>query len=258
MNYFELIEDKSALDLAWNIPEKKEGVVNIIGGNKTSFRTEIKVSEFLTSQFPVRELFTVLPDALKNQLPSLPNFKFLKSTDSGSFSDSEGFKEVFNAADFNLVIGDLSKNSITGRALVDALEASEKPTLISRDAIDLLADNNPEKVLLNQNTILFLSSIQLQKLLKAIYYPKMFLLSQSLNQAVEILHKFTLSYPVSLITLYNGQLLVAKDGIVRAVKLEKTKYTPITAFSGELAAAILAFNLYNPNNFIEATIAAML
>ena len=98
----------------------------------------------------------------------------------------------------------------------------------------------------------------MQKILRAVYYPKMLLLSQSLVQVVEVLHKFTLSYPVSIVTLHNGQILVAKDGVVKAVSMEKSGYLPIMIWSGELAAKIVALNLYNPNNFIKATIAAIL
>ena len=85
----------------------------------------------------------------------------------------------------------------------------------------------------------------------------MLLLSQSLVQVTEVLHKFTLSYPVGMITLHNGQILAAKDGIVKAVPLEDSGYSAITVWSGELAAKVVAMNLYNPNNFIQATVAAI-
>ena len=99
--------------------------------------------------------------------------------------------------------------------------------------------------------------MQMQKILRAVYYPKMLLLSQSLVQVAEVLHKFTLSYPVSIVTLYSGQILVAKDGKVKAVPVEKSGYSPMTIWSGELAAKIVALNLYNPNDFVAATVAAI-
>ncbi len=86
----------------------------------------------------------------------------------------------------------------------------------------------------------------------------MLLLSQSLVQVVEVLHKFTLSYPVSIVTLHNGQILAVKDGAAKAVPMEKSGYSPMMLWSGELAAKIVALNLYNPNDFISATIAAIL
>ena len=256
MDYFEKIEKNLYESLYWNLPEKKQGIVNIIGGNAQSFRTEIKVAEFLSVKYPVKEINNVLPESLRGQLPSLDNFKFLPTTGSGSFS-GEGLNETLNMVDFNLIIGDLSKNSITGKAVVSACESSEKSILITRDAIDLMTENQPEKFLMNENISLFGSLAQLQKLLRSVYYPKMLLLSQSLVQVTEVLHKFTLSYPISVITLHNGQLLMAKNGEVKAVQLGNSGYSSMTVWNGELAAKIVALNLYNPNNFIQATIAAI-
>lgn len=254
MDYFEKLEDNPYEDLKWNIPEQKQGSVNIIGGNEKNFHTEVKMAEFLAGSYPVKEILVVLPDALKNKLPPLPNFRFLPSIDSGSFDESQELINAFNGAGFNLVLGDFSKNSVTGRAVASAVSASEKMTLITRDAVDLLAENSPEKVLMNENLILLASMAQLQKILRAVYYPKMLLLSQSLMQVAEVLHKFTLSYPVSVITLHNGQILVASSGTVKALSLEKTNYTPMSFWSGEVASKIVAMNLFNPNKIIEASV----
>lgn len=257
MDYFKKIEDNKAKELDWNIPERKQGTISIIGGHAQNFRTSIKISEFLANNYPLEAINTVLPDALKSKLPPLPNFRFLPSTDSGSFSESEGLKEIFNSVDFSLVIGDLSKNSITKRAITSAQEIAASPLIMTRDTIDLVAEENPEKMLQNENITIFGSLIQLQKLLKSVYYPKMILLSQSLVQISEVLHKFTLSYPVSLITFHANMILIAKNGKVYAIPLNKTDYSPITLWGGELAAKIAVYNLYNPQNFLEATTAAI-
>jgi hypothetical protein len=89
---------------------------------------------------------------------------------------------------------------------------------------------------------------QLQKLLRAVYYPKMLLLTQSLIQVSEVLHKFTLSYPVKLVTLHDGQILLAENGIVRVVSIKESSYSPVTIWSGELAAKMTVLNLFNPKN----------
>lgn len=254
MEYFEKVENKPSGDLEWNIPEQKFGTVNIIGGNSQNFRTPVKISEFLIGKYPVETLRTVLPDALKDKLPEMPNFVFLKSTNSGSFLDAEELESCFGSADFNILIGDLSKNTETMKAVRSASEIAASPLLITRDAVDLIAENGPEKLLMNEKIIFFASMPQLIKLLRAVYYPKMLLLSQSLVQVVEVLHKFTLSYPVSIITLHSDQILVAKNGIVKSVPLEKTGYSAFMVWGGELAAKITAMNLYNPENFLDATI----
>ncbi len=257
MNYFEKVENKPKEELTWNIPEQKSGIVNIVGGNSQSFKNEIKIAEYISENYPIEKLDVVLPNTLRNQLPQLPNFTFLKSTDSGSFADEKELLEVFNSGDYNLLLGDISKNSITGKAIANACGKTKKPLLITRDAIDVFSDSISETSLMNENIIVFASMMQLQKLFRAVYYPKMLLLSQSLMQVVENLHKFTLSYPISLVSLHNNQILIAKDGIVKAVPIEKSGYSPMMLFHGELAAKIVALNLFNPNNFIDATIAAV-
>lgn len=254
MDYFEKLESNPYEDLRWNIPEQMRGTVNIIGGNAQHFRTEVKVAEFIETNFPIKAVNVILPGALKGKLPGLPNFVFLPATDSGSFAESQEIINVFNQADYNLLIGDLSKNAVTGRAIAEACRKTERMTLITRDAVDLIAENSPERVLMNENLILMASMVQLKKLLGAVYYPKMLLASQSLVQVAEVLHKFTLSYPVTIVTLHNGQILTANSGKVVAVALEKSGYSPITFWSGELAAKIVGMNLYNPSRVIESIV----
>ncbi|MBR0465722.1 hypothetical protein IJJ02_02990 [Candidatus Saccharibacteria bacterium] len=257
MDYFEKIEKNPYEDLKWNIPERKQGTVNVIGGNVGHFRTEAKVAEFLGATYPVESVKVVMPDALKSKLPTLPDFEFLPSTEAGSFTESQELLNVFNVVDFNLVLGDLSRNKVTGKAIAGACQSTEKMTLVTRDAVDVVADNEPERLLMNENLIFLASVPQLIKLLRAVYYPKMLLQSQSLVQVAEVLHKFTLSYPVRIVTLHNGQVLVAESGVVKAVALEVTGFSPITFWGGELAAKIVAMNLYNPNSFIKATVTAI-
>ena len=121
--------------------------------------------------------------------------------------------------DFNLIIGDLSKNAITGKSITNVCKDSEKPILITRDTIDLITENQLEKILLNEKIMIFGSLVQMQKILRAVYYPKVLLLSQSLIQVADALHKFTLSYPTSIITLHNGQIIIAKNGKASIISL---------------------------------------
>ena len=258
MDYFEKIEKNPYKDLMWNIPEQKQGTVNIIGGNSQNFRAEVKVAEFLNAKYPIKATNLVLPDALQGKLPPLPEVKYLHSTESGSFADSEELIGAINSVDWNLLLGDLSKNQVTGRVVASACENAERPLLITRDSVDLITDNMRETLMMNEGLVLMASMAQLVKLFRAIYYPKMLLMSQSLVQVAEILHKFTLSYPVAIITLHNGQLLVAKNGLVKAVPMEATGMSTIMLWQGELAARIMAMNLYNPDQWIEAVICAIM
>ena len=257
MEYFKKIENNPYEDLKWNIPERKQGIINIIGGNAGRFRDEVKIAELIERTYPIEMVRLVLPEALRGKLPNMPNFMFLSSSDSGSFAESQELIDVFNTADYNLVLGDLSRNAITGKAIAAAIKNSEKTTLLTRDTIELISENSPERILMNENIIILASIMQLQKLLRSAYYPKMLLASSSLVQVVEVLHKFTLSYPISVVTLHNGQVLIAKNGTIKGVPLEKTGYSPMLFWNGEIAGKIAGMNLYNPNRFIEAAVEAM-
>lgn len=254
MDYLHKFNDNPYEDLYWNIPEQTKKTVNVIGGNAKNFHVPARVSEYFSNSYPV-DVKTVLPDALKSKLPPLPNLIFLESTDSGSFDDSDKFKELAKSADYNLLIGDFSKNSITEKAINSICKAGK--IVVTRDAVDNLINTDLERVLMNENLIIFASMAQLQKLFRAVYYPKVLLLTQSLMQVAENIHKFTLSYPVSIVTLHDAQMIIAKNGNINVVPIEKTGYSPITIWNGELAVKITAMNLFNSNNFLEATTAAL-
>ena len=257
MEYLEKIDINPYQDLYWNIPETKKGKLNVIGGNLQGFKTPMKIAEYLNKNYPLEEVRLILPDVLQNKLPLLDNLIFVKSTDSGSIADKDKLSDIINFADFNVLIGDFSHNKITEKAVGSAVDSSEKPLLITRDTLDILAVEGIEGTFEKQNLVLFGSMMQLQKIFRSIYYPRMILLSQPLIQVAETLHKFTLSYQCTIITLHNGQLLIAKNGKVVTIPLEKTNYSPITIWSGELAAKISVLNLYNPNMLLEASIAAI-
>ncbi len=241
--------------LAWNIPEQKTGTINIVGGHSGGFFTPIQAAEYLTSSFPIQNINLLLPDSLKNKLPNnLPGITLLPSTDSGSIAKSPQLSAYLSEANFSVLIGELSKNSATTIALAEAIKSSDKPVLITRDSIDLLL---PEmNSLIDREDLYIVGSLaQLQKLFRAVYYPKMILLSMPLIPVAEALHKFTLSYPTTILTFHNDQIIIANQGQVLALPLEKTTYSgqPIRLWSGDLACRIAALNLFNPNQKLEAT-----
>ena len=256
MDYWQNIEQNIYSDLTWNIPEVKSGSLNIIGGNAQNFQPEIKIAEQIIQNFPFKTVKTILPDALKNKLPLLDNFIFLSSTESGSFRNGEELTNAIDAADFNLIFGDFSKNSLTQTALTQAIIKSSQPILITRDTIDFLAENIDAKLLERQNLFLLTTMAQFQKICKNSYYPRMILLSQPLTQVVETLHNFTLSYPLTLITFFNGKIIVANNSRVATIPLANTKYSPLSLWSGELATKIITANHFNPHKPFEASITA--
>ena len=258
MDFLKKLSENPYGDLLFNIPEEQKiGIISIIGGNGQNFRTVIKTAEYMTGKFPLKELRVVLPDSLKGNLPKLDNLTFLKTTEIGSFSDTEEIEAVINTSDATLVIGDLSKNTVTKNAFESAFLSSERPLFLTRDAVDMVAEMKLEKMLLRENLTIFGSIVQWQKIFKDLYYPKILMPSQPLVQVAEAFHKFSLSYPVQAISLHDGQILICKNGEVMVVPLEKTGYSPLIVWNGELAGKVVALNLYSPGKFLEATVAAL-
>ncbi len=247
-----ITEKKPYSDLEWNIPEQKTGSVNIIGGNSSSFAVVAKTAEYVSSSFPIRGLNILLPDSLRNKVPPIVGVNFLPSTESGSFAKSPLMAEYVESADFTIFIGDLSKNSATSIAISDTLKNTTKRVLLTRDAIDIAG---PEMVNIIDREGLFIvgSMMQLQKLFRAVYYPKMILLSQPLLPIIETLHKFTLSYPVTIVTFHQEQIIIANGGKINTVPISNTNYNPLSLWNGELAAKIALNNLYTPGKPLEAT-----
>lgn len=262
MSYWQKQSKPLFADLAWNIPEQKTGRLGLIGGNSQGFNAIIRIAEFINQTFPVRDLPILLPASLRTKLPPLPNLNFAPATESGSFAQSPLLSDFVSSNDYTLIAGDLSKNSATAIALTNALipkspDAKPPHAMLARDSVDLLSPSM-DQLLVNPNLTIFASAAQLQKIFRTVYYPKMIMLSAPLLPILEALHKFTLTYPVTILTLHEGQLITARNGQVITTPLPDTGYSLISLWSGELAAKIAAFNLYNPTKPLEATTAALL
>ncbi len=237
-------------DILWNIPEQKTGSIVVIGGNSQSFSNTIRTSEYL-SKLPIRSVHTVLPDALKNKLPPLPEFIFTKSTTSGSFDKSPELTAAASSTDITLLSGELSKNSATTIAIAETIKANDKPFVLARDAVDCITEEIGA-IIEGRQLIIVATMTQLQKLLRALYYPKMLLLSMPIQPVKDILHKFTLTYPdCTVLTFHEGQIIFAKNGEVKTISLSKTTYTPITLWTGNLPAKITALLLWNPRHELD-------
>ena len=242
-------------DILWSIPEQKTGTVQIIGGNSSNFASVIRIAEEL-NRLPLKNVRILLPDALRGKLPPLPDISFASSTTSGSFAKSPELATAMDDADLTFLLGDLSKNSATAIAITEALKSSTKPAVITRDAIDLITPEMPS--IIEKPGLIFIASMaQLQKLLRAVYYPKMLLLSMPLIPALEVLHKFTLSYPCTILTFLGGNIIIAKDGKTETLPIAETHYTPLSLWSGTLAGKVAALTAWNPSQPYEATLAAL-
>lgn len=255
LDYWTKSDEVLDKNIFWNVPEQKTGIFQIIGGNSNNFSTEIHQAEYLNS-LPLKEVRLLLPDALRTKVPPVPGIYFAPSTESGSFDKSEELKFAINDADITLLSGDFSKNSKTSVALTSAIKESVKPIVMVRDAVDAVSES-AEEFIEKGNITIVATMAQLQKLFRNLMYPKMILLSSPLMPVVETLHKFTLSYPVTVATFHEGKIIVANSGKVITTSIEATNHSPIELFVGNFASKVATLQLFAPGKPLEATHSAI-
>jgi hypothetical protein len=238
-------------NIEWQKPEQKSlaGKLLIVGGNKLGFAAVAQAyNDALAAG--VGEARAALPKALK---PVIDKFAldcvYVADNPSGGMSkDALPALEASAAwADALLLIGDAGRNSETAITLEQLLSHSPKPALITRDTVDLLRGNIPQ-LLERPNTTFVVSLAQLQKIFQAVYYPKTILFSMQLSTLVETLHKFTISYPITLVVFHQNQLVVANGGKVSTTPWEEV----MMIWRGSVAAKASVYWLQNLTQPFEA------
>lgn len=48
-------------DLYWNLPEAKQGWLNVVGGNKERFHAPVSIANSIREKWPVEKVVTILP-----------------------------------------------------------------------------------------------------------------------------------------------------------------------------------------------------
>lgn len=244
-------------DIEWEKPEQKSyaGRLGIIGGNKLGFAG---VAEAFSVAYDagVGNVKVLLPDALKKSIPTnWTDVAVAPSTISGGLS-KEALPDVMALASWSsmlLLIGDAGRNSETAILYESLLRESDRPIVVSRDAIDLVK-NAPEMLVNRPNTALVLSFAQLQKLFQAVYYPKVLTFSMQLMQLVEALHKFTVTYPITLTVLHKDTIIVAHDGQVTTTPWG----SPMLIWRGNTAAKAAVYWSWNVNQPLQSITASLL
>lgn len=242
-------------------PEQRRfaGKILLVGGNKGVFYTVASAMQ-AANKINVGECRAVMPDSLKNMVPSTPEIYFAESETSGAFgrkSLSELLRQA-EWADAVVVVGDLGKNGETSVAIAEFLGRTNKPVYLMRDAIDAVMADVANWSMREGQTVIFASLAQLQKLLRAAYYPKVITLSMPTNQLVETLHKFTLTYGMTVATFHNEQLIVAQDGEVVSMSIKDTDYSPMSLFDGRLVLKMATLGVWNPEKAPLKTVASAL
>ena len=247
----QIIEEPLFPDVDWNRPEQKTkaGKLLIVGGSTHGFSAVVK-SYSAALETGVGEVKVAIPDGLKKNLP--PNFSdgiFLPTNASGAFS-KEGEVELIAAhqwANGILLVGDSGQNSETGILYEKLLNSTDGWITITRDAVELLY-NSAENLANRPNTNLVVNFSQIQKLFSKVYYPKILTFSMQFISFIEALHKFTITYPVTLTVLFNNKIIVAHDGEVVSQNFDNQ----MTLISGQLAAKIATYLLWSPKKPLQA------
>lgn len=242
--------------IEWQRPEQKAlaGKLLIVGGNKLGFASvALSYSDAIAAG--VGECRAILPEALKPVIDKLAlDCVFVPTNPSGGMSKdaTPALRASAAWADAILLIGDTGRNSETAIVLEQLLVGSDKPVVITRDAIDLLRAASAQ-LLQRPKTTFVLSLAQLQKLFQSVYYPKTILFSMQLTTLVETLHKFTISYPVSLVVFHQNQLVVAYDGQVSTTPWEDA----MRIWRGSVATTASVYLLQNQAKPFEAITASL-
>lgn len=239
-------------DIEWQKPQQKSlaGKLLIIGGNTHGFAAVAQAYADAVKA-GVGECRVALPDSLKKSInPQVLDCVFVPANHSGGLS-KEGLNTLKAAvawADGVLYIGDAGRNSETAIVYEQLLQAfPDKLHCLTRDAADLQKSNWSE-LLQKEKTIFIVTLAQLQKLFQSVYYPKTILFSMQLTNLAEALHKFTITYPATVVVFHQQQLVAAKDGQVTTTPWDQ----PMLIWRGSVAARASVYAMQHQSKLLHA------
>jgi len=239
-------------NIEWQKPERRSlaGKLLIIGGNAHGFAAVAQAHQDALKA-GTGEVRVVLPDVLKKTIDPLAlDCVFVPTNASGGITKDSlpALKAAAGWADALLFIGDAGRNSETAIVYEQLLNAfPDKTAIITRDAIDLLK-SMWSALLSRENTIFIATFAQLQKLFQAVYYPRTLLFSMQLIHVVESLHKFTVTYPASIVVFHQNQLVVAKNAEVSSTPWEN----PMLIWRGSVAAKSAVYAMQQRAQLFQA------
>jgi len=238
-------------DIEWSKPEQRSqaGKLGIIGGNKLGF-AGVAEAYSVATQAGVGQLRVLLPDVLKKTIPgTITDAVFAPTNPSGSLT-KEAIAEMNAMGEWAsniLLIGDAGRSSETAIAYEQFIQVYKGQLVITRDAIDLVK-NSAQLLVDRPNTVLVASFAQLQKLFQSVYYPKVLTFSMQLTNLVEAVHKFTITYPVTLVVLHKDHIVIAHDGQVVTTPWDN----PMAIWRGNTAARAAVYWLWNASKPLES------
>jgi len=238
-------------DIEWSKPERRDlaGRLGIIGGNKLGF-AGVAEAYSVALQTGAGGVKVLLPDVLKRSIPtSITDTAFAETTPSGSLSKNAlgDMMALGEWATGVLLVGDAGRNSETAILYEQFIEKYTGQLTLTRDAVDLIK-NYPNRLVERPETLLVVSFAQLQKLFSSVYYPKILTFSMQLTSLVEAVHKFTITYPVTILVLHKDFIIAAHGGNVTTTPWEN----PMAIWRGQTAARAATYWLWNREMPLEA------
>ncbi len=238
-------------DLEWSKPEQRSlaGKLGIIGGNKLGF-AGVAEAYTVTRATGAGEVRALLPDALRKTIPkTITDTLFGATNISGSLSkDALGeMSSLGGWAQSILLIGDAGRSGETAIAYEQFIQKYTGQLVLTRDAVDLVK-NDTQSLVERPDTLLVVSFAQLQKIFQAVYYPKVLTFSMQLINLVEALHKFTITYPVTIAVLHKESFVIAHDGEVVTTPWDN----PMAIWRGSVAAKAACYWMWSPTKPLEA------
>lgn len=238
--------------IEWDKPEQKSlaGKLLIIGGNAHGFAAVAQAYSD-AQKAGAGECRVILPDALKSKIDSrVLDCVFVPTNASGGITKDSvpQLKAAAAWASAILLIGDAGRNSETAIVYEQLLQAfPDKLTVITRDALDLIKPQWPS-LLQQSNVVLIATFAQLQKIFQSVYYPKTLLFSMQVANLVEALHKFTITYPATVVTFHQNQLIAARGGQVSTTPWEN----PMLIWRGSVAAKSSVYAMQQQKRIFES------
>lgn len=244
-------------DIAWSKPEQRSqaGRLGIIGGNKLGF---VGVGEAYSIALGAGagEVRVLLPDVLKKSIPNtITDTHFAATNPSGGMARDAivEMRALGKWATSILLIGDAGRNSETAILYEEFVREYTGQLTVTRDAFDLLT-NTLDTVVERPNTLVVMSFAQLQKMFSRVYYPKILTFSMQLQQLVEAVHKFTITYPITIMTFHQNTIVIAKDGEVTTTPWGN----PMAIWRGSVATQAAVYSMWNPSKPLGAATASLL
>lgn len=244
-------------DIVWSKPEQRSqaGRLAIVGGNSHGF-TAVAESYKDALRTGAGEVRALLPKNLKKLIPNnITDTCFAADNPSGGLG-KDALPELIALSEWSsnvLLIGDAGRNSETAITYETFINQYAGQLTITRDAFDLLK-NSYHTLVERPNTLLILSFAQLQQLMRSVYYPKIITFSTQLAQLVEVLHKFTVTYPLTIVVLHKETLIVAHDGNITTTPWND----PMRIWRGKTATTAGVYWLWNPKEPLQAVTASLL